>query len=108
MESRTHARVFKAASQQHGCVRVCVCVVMDGKENIRRLWLIYRNPRFWGFSHWNRNSFLGAHDGAWLWLWLWLLAKSSNPVECGLWVFSAALFFVVLLGLVGVGTSLWL
>ena len=24
MESRTHARVFKAASQQHGCVRVCV------------------------------------------------------------------------------------
>ena len=40
-----------------------VCVVMDWKEKIRRLWLVYRNPRFWGFSHWNRNSFLGAHDG---------------------------------------------
>ena len=102
--TRTSVQGSKPATRVCACV--CVCVVMDWKEKIRRLWLIYRNPRFWGFSHWNRNGFLGAHDGAWL--WLWLLAKSSNPVECGLWVFSAALFFVVLLCLVGVGRSLWL
>ena len=99
----------ECSRQQASNTGVCVCVLwwIGRKRSDDCGWFI-GTPVFGGFSHWNRNSFLGAHDGAWLWLWLWLLAKSSNPVECGLWVFSAALFFVVLLCLVGVGRSLWL